>query len=241
MKRLKVDIIIPVYNEENKLEICINKLRMFLKNNRFPYNYQIVIANNASTDSTLEIAKKLSKTYKEVDYIHLDKKGRGRALRKAWLQSKADIVSYMDVDLSTGLEAFPKMINAVAHGYDISTGTRLVKKSKTDRSIKREILSIGYNLFLKSIIFNKFSDAQCGFKAVRKDVVNKIVPMIKSNEWFFDTELLTLGEKKGYKIKEIPITWEENSDSRVHIIGTVWEYIRNVLRLRIDLLKKGLL
>ncbi|MBD3313087.1 glycosyltransferase [Candidatus Woesearchaeota archaeon] len=230
-----VDIVIPVYNEEKALADSVRRLSRFLSGNLKAYSWRIVIADNASIDDTLKIAKKLSDNSQKVGYIHLDQKGRGRALRKAWTESKADIVSYMDVDLSTDLEAFPKMIDALAERYDVGTGTRLSKRSRTERSFKRELLSRGYNILVKAILFTKFSDAQCGFKAATRKAVDDLVPLVKDNNWFFDTELLTLAEKKGYKTYEIPVKWIEDPDSRVNIIQTVYEYIRDLLRLRFEL------
>lgn len=193
------------------------------------YDFRIMIANNGSTDNTLEIAKGLS----NITAIHLDEKGRGRALRKAWTESKADVMCYMDVDLSTDIGDLPRLIDAIAmENYDIAFGSRLIRGSKTRRSLKRELLSRGYNFLVKLLLGVKFSDAQCGFKAVNKKIVREIVPMVKDNGWFFDTELLVLAERKGYRIKEIPVGWEERKDSKVGIFETVFGYIGNLVRLR---------
>lgn len=233
-----VDIIIPVYNEEADLEDSVRTLRKFLLGINFPYGWKIVVADNASTDNTLNIAQQLSEEFSEVDYIHLDEKGRGRALKKAWIESNSDIVSYMDVDLSTELNSFPKMINALTEGYDISMGSRLMSGARVKRCFKRELLSRGYNLILKALFFNKFSDAQCGFKAVTRKVVDEIVPRLKDNKWFFDTELLLWGEKEGLKIKEIPVTWDEDPQTKVNAFRTVTDYLRDCVRMRIDLFLK---
>ncbi|MBD3203421.1 glycosyltransferase [Candidatus Woesearchaeota archaeon] len=231
---MKTDIIFPVYNEEHNLEKGVIKLLNFLKKQNVNFDYRIIIADNASTDKTLKKAKKLAKKYKEVKFIHLDKKGRGRALRKSWMESSADIVCYMDIDLSTELGAFPKCINALEKGYDIAIGNRLNRKSKViDRTLKREILSRGYNLLLKIIFNTRIDDAQCGFKSLKTNVSKKLVPKIKNNEWFFDTELLLLAERQGYKIKQIPIKWKDDPDTRVNIIETVWSYIKNIYRMKI--------
>ncbi|MFC1754024.1 glycosyltransferase [Thermoproteota archaeon] len=245
VKKMKVDVVIPVYNEEKALSMSTKGLHSFLSKNLKGYDWSIIIADNASTDSTLKIAKKLSKKVKRVGYVHLDKKGRGRALRKVWLKSKADIVSYMDVDLSTGLKAFPKMIDALAgkkrKKYQIGIGTRLVIGSETNRCLNREILSRGYNIFLKMMLFTSFTDAQCGFKAVTREAVEEIVSLTKNNKWFFDTEMLVLAEKKKYNIFEVPVTWIEDKDSKVHILRTIWEFISSVVKMRIDLFRRGIL
>jgi glycosyltransferase involved in cell wall biosynthesis len=213
----KLEVTLPVYNEEKILEQSVNTLREFMKQNLSDYEYIISIANNASKDRTREIAERLAEEFPEVKYVHLDEKGRGRALKKAWAESDADIVSYMDIDLSTDLEALKPMIDAIKNGYKLGTGTRLSKESKTKRGLKREFISRTYNLMVKMILNTKFTDAQCGFKAANKEYFTNLLPHLKDDEWFFDTELMTITEKLGNKIYEIPATWIEDKDSRVNI------------------------
>ena len=234
----KIDIVIPCLNEEKILESSINILRKFLKKNMCQYECDITIADNGSTDNTFEIAKNLSRKYSDVRVIKLKKRGRGRALKKAWSMSNSDILSYMDVDLSTELNAFPPMINAISNGYHVGTGTRLAKESKTKRVFKREFISRTYNILIKLILWTKYSDAQCGFKAIDKHTFQKLLPNLKDNEWFFDTELLTIAEKRGLKIYEIPVTWIEDMDSRVNIIDTAYKYIRDIIKLKARLTLK---
>ena len=226
-----VAVVIPVYNEEKALPESIAKLRDFLSLN-FKHQWHIVIADNASTDKTWEIAQSLAKQYSDVVPFHIDQKGRGRALRKVWLESKADIVSYMDVDLSTGLEAFPKLVQAIIDDADISIGSRLMRDSNTTRGIKREFTSRCYNLLIKLMFCTTLSDAQCGFKAVSHDCAQKILPLTKNNEWFFDTELLLLAIKNGYKLKEIPVTWVDDPGTTVNIRKTVIEDLKGLARIR---------
>ncbi len=226
-----VDVVVPVHNEEGVLAHSVAILRDFLAGN-LSCRWRIVIADNGSVDGTLAVAKDLSQQYPDVRYIQLELKGRGRALRKAWLESDADAVSYMDVDLSTKLDALPELIRALDEGYDIAVGSRLTKGSKVKRSLKREITSRGYNLLIKAMFRSSFSDAQCGFKAAKRDVVQEIVPLIKDQAWFFDTELLLLAGMKGYRIKDVPVEWVEDEDTRVRIAKTVWEDIKGLLRLR---------
>jgi glycosyltransferase involved in cell wall biosynthesis len=179
------------------------------------------------------VAEGLSKRFPDVSYVHLEERGRGRALRHAWMQSKADIVCYMDVDLSTGLEALPNMISIIAEkGVDIAVGSRLMKGSRVRRSLKREIISRSYNIFLRACLSVPFSDAQCGFKAIRRDVVKAVVPQVEDQSWFFDTELLVLAHSQGYRITDMPIVWNEDDDSRVKILRTAWDDIKGVFRLR---------
>lgn len=227
-----VDIIIPVYNEQEDLESSVLKLKSFCEKNLKNWNWQIIIADNASKDNTLKIAKELSKEYRNVGFIHLQEKGRGRAIKKAWTESRADFVSYMDVDLSTDLKHFPSLIKSLAKGYDIAIGSRLLKESKVvGRTLKREIISRCYNLLIKIFFWVNFSDAQCGFKAVTHEVVNKLIPNIEDNEWFFDSEMLIVGEKSGFKIYEEPVLWEDNPGSTVRVMKTASGDLKGLWRL----------
>ena len=226
-----VAIVVPVYNEEKALPDNIAKLRDFLAQN-LKHQWHIVIADNASTDKTWETAQSLAKKHPDVVAFHIDQKGRGRALRKVWLESKADIMSYMDVDLSTGLDAFPKLVQAIIDGADIAIGSRLMREAKTTRGLKREFTSRCYNLIIKIMFFTTLSDAQCGFKAVSRDCAQKILPLTKNNEWFFDTELLLLAIKNGYKIKEIPVTWVDDQGTTVNIRKTAIEDLKGLARIR---------
>ena len=227
------DVVIPVYNEEHVLARSVETLRAFLRDN-VPHTWRIVVADNASIDGTLAVAQGLAEQYPvEVAAVHLPQKGRGRALRAAWLGSEADVLVYMDVDLSTDLSALPPLVDAIAaDGYDVAIGSRLARGAQTTRSFRREVISRAYNLLIKAIHFTRFSDAQCGFKAISHRAARDLVPLIKNEEWFFDTELLILAEKAGYRIKDIPVRWVEDPDTRVKIGSTVLEDIRGLLRLR---------
>ncbi len=229
---ITVDIVIPVYNEERDLEASVNTLRSFLAQ-KCPHRWRIVIADNASVDSTQDIAIRLASENPQVTYLHLDQKGRGRALRRAWLDSEADIVSYMDVDLSTDLGAFPALIDGLAkEGYHLAIGSRLKGGAKVERQLKREIISRCYNLLIKLLFRNTFSDAQCGFKALTRQAVQDLVPMVKDQGWFFDTELLLRAEQKGYQICEVPVAWVDDPDSRVNIAQTAWGDLKGLFRVR---------
>ena len=226
-----VDIVLPVYNEEQSLPRSIVILTDFLKAN-VKNPWQVIIADNASTDGTRAVAEMLRDKYPGVNYLYLPQKGRGRALRAAWMDSTADIVSYMDVDLSTDLVHFPQLMDALESGYHVAIGSRLSKGSRVTRSIKREITSRSYNLLIKSMLFTGFHDAQCGFKALTRQAALAIVPEVKNNRWFFDTELLVIAAKGGYRIKSIPVRWVDDPTSTVNIASTAAEDIKGLLRLR---------
>ncbi|MCK4242208.1 MAG: glycosyltransferase family 2 protein [Dehalococcoidia bacterium] len=226
-----IDVVIPVYNEEHILAQSVATLRQFLKEN-MPQSWRIVIADNGSSDKTWEIAQSLAREHPDVITLHLDEKGRGRALRHAWLESSADIVSYMDVDLSTDLEAFPRLIQAIEEGHDVAIGSRHLSDSSVRRSLGRELTSRSYNFLIKAMFLAKLSDAQCGFKALSSEAARKLVPLIRDRGWFFDTELLILAHKKGCRIKEIAVAWVEDPDSRVSIPRTALQDLKGLLRMR---------
>jgi glycosyltransferase involved in cell wall biosynthesis len=226
------DILLPVYNEEHVLEKSINTLRKFLQDNVTQFDWIISVGDNASTDNTLEVARELEKQFEDVRVFHLDQKGRGRMVKYAWQESEADILSYMDIDLSTDLKAFPPMIMAIIEGYDVVIGSRQYKGADVNRSFKREAISRGYIWMLKLLLGFPFTDAQCGFKAVSKQLVKDLFSRIEDDEWFFDTELLYLAYRNGYKVKELPVRWVEDTDSRVKITRTAWLDIKGIFRMR---------
>ena len=235
-----VDFVIAVLNEEHVLARSVETLRAFLCERLPQHRWRIVVADNGSTDGTLAVAQGLAHQHpEEVSVIHLPDRGRGRALRKAWLESDAEVLAYMDVDLSTEPEAVPPLVAAIAEeGYDVATGSRLSAQSRTTRSPKREITSRGYNLLIKLLFRTRFSDAQCGFKALSRRAAQELVPRIKNQEWFFDTELLILAEKGGYRVKDIPVRWVEDPDTRVKLMKTILEDLRGLLRLRFTRIPK---
>jgi glycosyltransferase involved in cell wall biosynthesis len=214
-----VDVVVPVYNEERALPESIPALVEFLNGANFPYEWRIVIGDNASTDDTPRVGRTLEDgSGGRVEYARIERKGRGYALKRIWGDSNADIVSYMDVDLSTGLEAFPDLIGAIAQeGYDVAIGSRLTDGSDVTRSLKRRVLTRGYNSIIKLMFWTGFSDAQCGFKAIRTSAFKRMLPVLEDNNWFFDTELLILAEKMGYRIRDVPVRWVEDTDTRVKI------------------------
>jgi len=235
----RVDLVIPVLNEAHVLARSVGTVRDFLA--RQPWDSRVVVVDNGSTDGTDRVARELVAAHDNVRFLQLPQRGRGRALRHAWTQSDADIVAYTDVDLSTELEALTRLVEGVwGGGFDLGTGSRLLPDSRTTRSAKREFISRCYNLFVKLILWTSFSDAQCGFKVASRRVVSEIVPLVEDQAWFFDTELLVLSEKQGYRIMDLPVRWIEDNDSRVKIVSTAWEDIKGVFRIRWKLWRGGL-
>ena len=234
-----IDVVVPVLNEEKILQKSITMLDEYMAKH-LPYRYQITIADNGSQDETLEIAKRLAEKYPSVQVVSLAERGRGRALKQVWQNSPADILTYMDVDLSTSLDDFLPMIQPLVAGeVGVAIGSRLMKGSRTSRGLKREFISRCYNNIIKWTSGTKFSDAQCGFKAIRRDVAAKFLPKIKDNEWFFDTELLIKTERAGVPIHEQPVTWIEDTDSRVKIVKTAVDDLKGLYRVNKELDKRS--
>ncbi len=228
-----VEVTIPVYNEQKVLADSVRRLHAYLTAN-FPFRFVITIAENGSTDDTFAVAQRMSAEFSGVRAVHLDRKGRGFALRQVWGASRADVVAYMDVDLSTGLDAFLPLVAPLLSGHsDLAIGSRLVRGAKVMRGLKREVVSRCYNLLLRTVLSARFSDAQCGFKAARTEVFKALLPIIEDNAWFFDTELLLVAQRRGLRIAEIPVVWAEDRDTKVDIVGAALADLRGVVRLRL--------
>ena len=226
-----VDIVVPVYNEEAALEQSIRRLHRFLSES-FPFAWRIVIADNASTDGTPAVARSLRGKLRGIEYLRLERKGRGRALRAAWSRSEARVVAYMDVDLSTDLRALLPLVAPLLSGHsDVAIGSRLAHGARVVRGPKREIISRGYNRLLHATLRARFSDAQCGFKAVRRDALDGLLADVRDDAWFFDTELLVLAQRRGLRIHEVPVDWVDDPDSRVDIVRTAIEDLKGIARL----------
>jgi putative flippase GtrA len=226
-----VDVVIPVYNEELVLERSVERLRHYLAT-RFPFSWRITIVDNASTDSTWRKAENLAADLDGVRALYLDRKGRGAALRTTWSASDAAVVAYMDVDLSTDLDALLPLVAPLVSGHsDVAVGSRLAPASSVARAPKREFISRTYNLVLRTVMATRVRDAQCGFKAVRSDIARRLVPAVVDDGWFFDTELLLLAERNGLRIHEVPVDWVDDPDSRVQIAHTAWKDLEGTARM----------
>jgi putative flippase GtrA len=227
----RIDIVVPVYNEEVVLADSVRRLHGFLSG-EMPYPWRIVIADNASTDTTLAVARTLAMELDHVTVLHLDRKGRGRALRAAWTASNADVLCYMDVDLSTDLRALLPLVSPLVCGHsEVAIGSRLAPGARVVRGPKREVISRCYNHLLRGALRARFSDAQCGFKAIRADAARRLLPEVQDQGWFFDTELLILAQRRGMRIHEVAVDWIDDPDSRVNIVSTALTDLRGVARL----------
>ncbi|HEX4752773.1 MAG TPA: glycosyltransferase [Solirubrobacterales bacterium] len=229
--RPTVEIAIPVHNEERALAESVRRLHVSCSES-LPWSFRIVIADNASEDRTQAIGERLAAELDPVGYVRLTEKGRGRALRRVWSRSDADVLAYMDVDLSTGLEALLPLLAPLISGHsDLAIGTRLARGARVVRGPRRELISRTYNRLLHLVLRSRFSDAQCGFKAGRAAVVKALLPRVEDQAWFFDTELLVLAERAGLRIHEVPVDWVDDTDSRVEVLRTALEDLRGVARL----------
>ena len=228
-----VHVVIPVYNEERALPVSVAQTLAFLDTHP-EHTWRIVIADNASVDRTREVAQGLEAQYPgRVIYQHIPVKGRGIALRTAWLTSDADVAMYMDVDLSTDLEHIPALVDPIAAGEaDLAYGSRLARGSRTNRGFKREFISRTYVFILNIVARLRVTDAQCGFKAISREAARALVPLVRDNAWFFDSELLWVAQENGFRLREVPVHWEEDTDTRVKIMGTAIEDLKGIWRLR---------
>ena len=230
-----LDVTIPVYNEEQDLEQSLRRLHAYL-HGTFPHTFRITVADNASTDGTLRVAERVARELREVTVVRLPDKGRGNALRTVWLASPSPVLAYMDVNLSTDLAALAPLIAPLISGHsDLAIGTRLSRSSRVVRGHRRAFIPRGYNLLLHTLLGAHFSDAQCGFKAIRADIARQLLPHTADNAWFFDTELLVLAEKCGLRVHEVPVDWVNDADAGVDLLRTALADLRGMGRLSRDL------
>jgi glycosyltransferase involved in cell wall biosynthesis len=226
-----VEIVVPVRDESCVLAASVRRLHRYLADS-FPFTFRITIADNGSSDGTWEIAEGLADELDRVEAVRIATPGRGRALRTVWSQSDAAVLAYMDVDLSTDLAALLPLVAPLLSGHsDVAIGSRLTRGARVVRGPKRELISRAYNLLLHAVLGVRFSDAQCGFKAIRADRARTLLPLVRDDAWFFDTELLVLAERTGLRIHEVPVDWVDDPDSRVAIVATAVADLRGVARL----------
>ena len=230
-RRAQVEIVIPVRNEDRDLVPGVRRLHAYL-HETFPFATRITIADNGSTDGTWAQALALAGELPSVSATRLERPGRGGALRSIWSASDADVCAYMDVDLSTDLNALLPLLAPLLSGHsDVAIGTRLARGARVVRGPRREVISRCYNLLLHATLGTGFSDAQCGFKAIRAGAARQLLPLTTDRGWFFDTELLVLAERAGLRIHEVPVDWIDDPDSRVSVISTALADVRGIIRL----------
>jgi glycosyltransferase involved in cell wall biosynthesis len=231
MSTPEIDVVIPVYDERETIERCVRRLHRYLTD-ELPWSWRIVVADNGSTDGTALAAEQVAAELPGVRVLRLAERGRGRALRAAWSASEARVVCYMDVDLSTDLRALPPLLAPLLSGHsELAIGSRLARGARVVRGPRRELISRSYNRLLRIVLRARFSDAQCGFKAVRADALRTLLPDVRDEGWFFDTELLVLAQRRGLRIHEVPVDWVDDPDSRVRIVATAAADLRGVGRL----------
>ena len=226
-----VDVILPVYDEAHVLRVSVGRLSRYLTET-FPFRWRITIVDNASTDGTWAEAESIAAESPDVFAMHLGERGRGRALKAGWSVSPAPFLVYMDIDLSTGLDALLPLVSSVISGHsELAVGSRRAPGARVHRSAKRGVISWAYNALLRVALGVRVRDAQCGFKAISRSVAHELLPEIEDDDWFFDTELITLAQRRGLRVLEIPVDWVEDPDSRVRLWATAWADLRGVLRL----------
>jgi glycosyltransferase involved in cell wall biosynthesis len=235
MIKKSVDIILPAYRGNlNELEESIKK--QVEEYNKILNNYQwniVISINGGGAEQIIELSKKLSKKYKNVKYLYTEIPGKGSGVINGWEKSNADIRVYMDIDLAVNLRCLPELIKKIELGYDVGIGSRYHKYSKVKRSFKRKLISIFYHLFLLKLILNtKYKDAQCGFKAINRKVAEEIVPLVQDKNWFFESELLYIAQRRRMKIVEIPIIWEEGRFSSINLVKVIPEFFIKMIKLR---------
>jgi glycosyltransferase involved in cell wall biosynthesis len=233
----QVEIVVPVRDEEHDLEPGIRRLVAYL-DGRFPFRAVVTIADNGSTDGTWAAAQALAAELDGVGAVRLERPGRGHALRSTWSASRAEVLAYMDVDLSTDLNALLPLVAPLLSGHsDLAIGTRLARGARVVRGPRRELISRCYNVLLHAALGTRFSDAQCGFKAIRADKARLLLPLTRDTGWFFDSELLVLAERAGLRIHEVPVDWIDDPDSRVRVVATALADLRGIARMRWQFLR----
>lgn len=225
-------VTVPVLNEAACLRAHTERLHCFLRE-RFCEDWELLLVDNGSTDATPQIAAELECELKRVSMMRIEEPGRGGALRAAWTHRSAEVLAYMDADLACDLEAFPQLIQPLASKEaDLAMGSRLIPGARVTRSLKREVLSRIYNVLVRRFCGVPFRDTQCGFKAIRHEAAQRLLPQVQNDHWFFDTELLVLASIQGYRVKEVPVTWTESPRSSVRLWSTILEDLSGLARLR---------
>jgi glycosyltransferase involved in cell wall biosynthesis len=228
---VEVSVVFPAYNEASYLEAAVKKATQAL--DEFTRSYEIIIAEDGSTDGTAELAAALAQKYPFVKHLHGEKRlGRGTALNNAFRQSSGEVIVYMDLDLSTDLKHLKSLVDAVKlEGYDFATGSRMLPESKVERTLRRTISSKSYNFLVRHMLGSKLKDHQCGFKAFKRAPTLQLLGEVRARHWFWDTELLVRAARKGYRIKEIPVEWKSGRKTKVNLFKDSFNMGKQVVKL----------
>ncbi len=225
-------LILPAYNEEKNLENAVRAAGKELEG----ADYEIIIAEDGSSDRTPEIAERLSKKFARVLWLHSDKKlGRGRALCNAFSQARGKFVAYMDVDLATNPGHLKQMLEELEKGTEVVVGSRYLHESNSKRAPIRLVLSKGFNSIVKIMLGSEISDHQCGFKGFRKSAALELCSLARDSHWFWDTEVLVLAQRKGMKIVELPVEWHEDrkGETKINFRRDVLEMAAAAVKMRL--------
>jgi len=226
-----VSVVLPAYNEAKDVELAVEQVNQALK--KADYTYEIVIAEDGSTDGTAELSDRLTQKYHFVRHIHREQRlGRGTALNNAFKHCGGEVLVYMDLDLATDLNALKPLVDAIAvEGFDVSTGSRMLPESKVERTLRRSISSKSYNFLVRRLLGSKVKDHQCGFKAFKKEAVLSLLGEVAATHWFWDTEILVRAQRHGFKVKEIPVEWTSGKGTKVNLAKDSWNMFWQVTTL----------
>jgi glycosyltransferase AglD len=226
-----VSVVFPAHNEASQLENAVAQVDAVLKS--YGYSYEIIVAEDGSTDGTDRLAEELSKKNPCVRHIHGEKRlGRGKALNATFKQANGEIFVYMDVDLATDLRHLKELVDSIkVEGYDFSTGSRMMKQSKVERSGTRQMTSKTYNFVVRFFLRSKIRDHQCGFKGFKKEPTLKLIDKVQARHWFWDTEILVRAQREGYRVKEIPVEWKSGAGTKVNLFKDSWNMFWQVISL----------
>ena len=229
--KVVVSVVLPAYNEADKLECAVTEISQALKETG--YSYEIVIAEDGSTDGTAERSEELAQKFSYVRHIHREKRlGRGTALNNAFRQCNGEVLVYMDLDLATDLKSLKPLVEAITvEGYDFSTGSRMLPESKVERSLRRSISSKTYNFLVRHMLGSKLRDHQCGFKAFKREPLLRLLDEVEATHWFWDTEIMVRAYRHGYRIKEIPVEWKSGKDTKVNLFKDSWDMFWQIISL----------
>lgn len=233
-EKKEISVVLPAHNEANRIEKAVGELKKALR--EISSSFEIIIAEDGSTDGTDEKAKRIALADPSVVHLHSKERlGRGRALKKAFRIAKGEILAYVDVDLSTDMKHLKHLIEVIRdEKYDFATGSRMLKGSNVKRSFKRKVMSMVFNFIVRKILKSKIRDHQCGFKSFRKVSLMSIMEDIEDKYWFWDTEMLVKAQKAGYRVKEFPVRWEDKGkgETKVKAIGDSAYMLYKVIKLR---------